>query len=67
MELLDQLDDVIPGASNLMAHGIESSMEEMTRRISIGNLNPLLAIALMMDEMIEESAGAAEKIMKATQ
>lgn len=67
MAMLDQLDDVIPGASNLMAHGIESSMENMTRRITIGNLDPLPAIALMMDEMTEESTGAAEKIMKASQ
>ena len=67
MEEINQLNEVIPTASELMARGIGLSMEELIKVISEGIVNSKEATSVMMHEMQIEFAGSAKEMMKASQ
>lgn len=68
MEEINQLNEVIPNASELMARGLSMTMNDFLKVVSQGILNSKEALKLMFRDMeIDFSGQGAEEMMKASQ
>lgn len=62
-ELRQQLGEAVPDAMRLMAEGMGISMAELTKRVSLGTVEPTDALRRMFTMMEFQNRGAALKMM----